>query len=95
MEYVDYTIAGGGMAGLSLAYYLTLEPKLQHESILILDRERKDKNDQAWCFWEAGAGPFEVILFRQWPVVEFYGTTFSGPLNLGDYRYKMLRGIDF
>ncbi len=95
MKHFDYIIAGGGMAGLSLAYYLTLEPKLQRKSILILDRERKDKNDRTWCFWEAGAGPFEAILFRQWPVVEFYGTTFSGPLNLVDYRYKMLRGIDF
>ena len=94
MKKYDYVIAGGGMSGLSLAYYLTQSP-LRDKSILIIDREVKDQNDRTWCFWERGDGPFEPILFRKWNTVDFYGTTFSGPLNIGDYQYKMLRGIDF
>lgn len=82
------------MAGLSLAYYLTQSP-LGNHSILILDREQKDRNDRTWCFWERGDGPFESILFKTWPTVHFHGTTYTGPLDLGEYRYKMLRGIDF
>lgn len=82
------------MAGLSLAYYLTQSP-LRDRSILILDRDQKNRNDRTWCFWERGAGPFESILFRTWDTVSFHGTTHSGPLNLGEYQYKMLRGIDF
>ncbi|MGF7214661.1 lycopene beta-cyclase [Spirosoma lacussanchae] len=94
MKKYDFIIAGGGMAGLSLAYYLTQSP-LGNHSILILDREQKDRNDRTWCFWERGAGPFESILFRTWQTVHFHGTTYTGPLELGEYRYKMLRGIDF
>ncbi|GAB2593783.1 lycopene cyclase family protein [Spirosoma areae] len=94
MKKYDFIIAGGGMAGLSLAYYLTQSP-LRDRSILILDREPKNRNDRTWCFWERDAGPFESILFRTWNTVLFHGTTYSGPLDLGDYRYKMLRGIDF
>ncbi len=82
------------MAGLSLAYYLTQSP-LRDRSILILDREPKNRNDRTWCFWENGAGPFESIMFRRWNTVSFHGTTHAGPLNLGPYQYKLLRGIDF
>lgn len=82
------------MAGLSLAYYLTQSP-LRDRSILILDREQKNRNDRTWCFWENGAGPFESVMFRRWDKVSFHGTTHAGPLDLGSYQYKMLRGIDF
>ncbi|GAB3560106.1 lycopene cyclase family protein [Spirosoma fluminis] len=94
MKKYDFIIAGGGMAGLSLAYYLTQSP-LRDRSILILDREQKNRNDRTWCFWERTAGPFEEILFRTWNGVSFHGPTHAGPLDMGQYRYKMLRGIDF
>ena len=94
MKKYDFIIAGGGMAGLSLAYYMTQSP-LRDRSILILDRDQKNRNDRTWCFWENGAGPFESIMFRRWDTVSFHGTTHAGPLDLGTYQYKMLRGIDF
>lgn len=82
------------MSGLSLAYYLTLS-SLRDRMVLIIDKEVKNNNDRTWCFWERGDGPFEPILYRKWNTVDFYGTTMSGPLNIGAYQYKMLRGIDF
>lgn len=82
------------MAGLSLAYYLSQSP-LRDRSILIIDTETKSRNDRTWCFWEQQEGPFEPILYRKWNTVEFFGTTYSGLLDIGDYQYKMLRGIDF
>ncbi|GAB3950844.1 lycopene cyclase family protein [Spirosoma harenae] len=102
MKKYDFIIAGGGMAGLSLAYYLLQSP-LRDRSILILDREPKNRNDRTWCFWERDSSkkktirsrPFEGILFRTWESISFHGTTYSGPLDMGKYRYKMLRGIDF
>lgn len=102
----DLILAGGGMAGLSLAYYLNNSP-LREKKILIIDREPKEKNDRTWAFWERENGPFEPILFRQWPTVWFHGPRGDGPrgdgtrsgfsekLDLGGYRYKLLRGIDF
>jgi lycopene beta-cyclase len=94
MTKYDYIIAGGGMSGLSLAYYMSLSP-LRDKSILIIDKEVKNQNDRTWSFWERGEGPFEAALFRKWSTVNFYGPTLSGPLNIGEYQYKMLRGIDF
>ncbi len=87
------------MAGLSLAYYLSQSP-LRDRSVLILDRDPKNRNDRTWCFWERdkqepGLNPFQSILFRTWETVNFHGTTYAGPLDMGSYRYKMLRGIDF
>ena len=93
------------MAGLSLAYYLSQSP-LRNRSILILDRELKNRNDRTWCFWERDAGllksgssspasAFESILFRKWMTVSFHSTTYAGSLDMGNYQYKMLRSIDF
>ncbi|MFD1820310.1 lycopene beta-cyclase [Pseudarcicella hirudinis] len=91
----DFIISGGGMAGLSLAYYLH-QSSLRDNSVLIIDRESKDRNDHTWCFWEKEDSVFEEIIFRKWNGVWFHGSNhFSKWLNLGDYQYKMLRGIDF
>ncbi|QJD78950.1 lycopene cyclase family protein [Spirosoma rhododendri] len=94
MKKYDFIIAGGGMAGLSLAYYLT-SSALRDRSILILERDLKNRNDRTWCFWEKETGPFEPILFQKWDTALFYGPGYTGRLGMGGYRYKMLRGIDF
>lgn len=95
MRRYDFIIAGGGMAGLSLAYYLN-QSVLRNKSILIIDKAEKNTNDRTWCFWERGErNPFESIVHRKWQVVDFYEPTFSAPLDLGEYWYKMIRGIDF
>lgn len=91
----QYIIAGGGMAGLSLAFYLD-KSSLRDKKILIIDREEKNVNDHTWCFWEIGVSPFEEIIFKKWKGVWFYGTeNFSQFIDLQDYTYKMIRGIDF
>lgn len=91
----QYIIAGGGMAGLSLAFYLN-NSALCDKKILIIDREVKNKNDRTWCFWETGKSPFEEIIFKKWKGVWFHGTeNFSQLLDLQNYTYKMIRGIDF
>jgi lycopene beta-cyclase len=91
----QYIISGGGMAGLSLAFYLN-KSALRDKKILIIDREEKNVNDHTWCFWETGTSPFEDIIFRKWKGVWFHGTeNFSQFLDLQDYTYKMIRAIDF
>jgi len=92
----DYIIAGGGLAGLSLAFYMN-QSVLRNKQILIIDKDRKDKNDHTWCFWETDReNPFDPIIFRRWSEVGFYGSGgFEKKLDLGDYNYKWIRGIDF
>lgn len=94
MEKFDLIIAGAGCAGLSLAYHLSQSP-LQNKSVLLIDKAPKTQNDRTWCFWESGPNPFENLVYRQWPVADFYGTDFHTTLNLAPYQYKMIRGIDF
>lgn len=91
----DYIIAGGGMAGLSLAFYLN-QSTLRDKKILIIDREIKNQNDHTWCFWEENESPFESIVYRKWKSVWFHGTNdFSEFLGLEKYAYKMIRAVDF
>jgi lycopene beta-cyclase len=91
----NYVIAGGGMAGLSLAFYLN-QSSLRDKSILIIDRDVKNTNDHTWCFWEKGQSPFEEIIAQKWKGVWFHGTdNFSQFLDIEEYTYKMIRGIDF
>jgi len=91
----DYIICGGGMSGLSLAYQLSIS-KLSEKKILIIDPERKTKNDRTWAFWEKIDNPFDQILYKSWnkvKIVDSHKT--KKTYNLGEYRYKLLRGIDF
>jgi lycopene beta-cyclase len=96
MKRYDYIIAGGGLAGLSLAYYMN-QSVLRNKSILIIDKEEKKKNDRTWCFWEKiGESSFDPVVFRRWNEVYFYGSNgFEKKLNLGSYNYKWIKGIDF
>ncbi|MEA5258904.1 lycopene cyclase family protein [Arcicella aquatica] len=91
----QYIIAGGGMAGLSLAFYLN-KSLLKNESILIIDRDVKQANDHTWCFWEKEVSPFEDIIYRKWNGLWFYGKEdFARFMDIEEYTYKMLRGEDF
>ncbi|MFT6204387.1 MAG: lycopene beta-cyclase [Spirosomataceae bacterium] len=95
MKHYDYVICGGGMSGLSLAYYL-INSKLKDKQILIIEPVEKDKNDRTWAFWEKGANPFEAIVYKKWDSVNFYNTDGEKQhLDIGEYRYKVIRGIDF
>ena len=63
---------------------------------MVIDREIKTKNDRTWCFWEQEAGFFEDIVYRKWNEVFFKTTGIDSiPLGMGNYQYKMIRGIDF
>ncbi|MBP6385519.1 MAG: lycopene cyclase [Pseudarcicella sp.] len=91
----DYIIAGGGMSGLSLGYYLS-KSSLKDKTILIIDKDAKNKNDHTWCFWEKDGNTFDEIVFKRWNKIWFHGTNnFSEVLELDNYEYKMIKGIDF
>lgn len=91
----DYIIVGAGAAGLMLADAMGADSYFEDKSILLLDKDAKNKNDRTWCFWERGAGRFDDILYRTWSHIYFGGQEFSNRLNIAPYRYKMVQGIDF
>lgn len=91
----DYIFTGGGCAALSLLIRMIQSGKFADKKILLIDKEPKTTNDRTWCFWENGNGLFDEIVYMKWPVVNFYSDTFSAPLEIAPYQYKMIRGIDF
>lgn len=90
-----FIICGGGMSGLSLAYYLQ-NSKLGNKPIFIIEPQEKNKNDRTWAFWESKEGTFEDILYKKWNTVNFRDASNRiQKLDIGNYQYKLLRGIDF
>jgi lycopene beta-cyclase len=91
----DYVITGAGCAGLSLLMRMVRSGRFADKKILLIDRERKTKNDRTWCFWEKKKDFFEEIVFRKWKALDFWSDDFSATLDISPYEYKMIRGIDF
>lgn len=58
-----YIIAGGGMSGLSLAYYLA-ESSLPYESVLIIDQGSEAL--KTWCYWSDESHPFDAYAEHTW-----------------------------
>lgn len=96
-ETFDYIIAGGGLAGLSLAHRIN-RSTLRDRRLLIIDREEKSSNDHTWCFWSDTDSGFEDIVFHRWKKLGFHGASGNYiPLDLGaeGFEYKMVRAEDF
>jgi lycopene beta-cyclase len=94
METYDFIMAGGGLAGLSLAYQLHTGP-FADRSILIIDNVMKTENDRTWCCWTREPLPFDHLVSHRWDRIGFYSSAFSSDIDLAPYAYQMIRGIDF
>lgn len=91
----DYVIAGGGCAGMSLAFQFCQRQGLRDKKILIVDKVHKSKNDRTWCYWEKTPGPFESIVHRRWENAWFHGPNWSKLLDLKPFSYKMIQADRF
>ena len=91
----DYLIVGGGAAGLSLAYHMAQEPRLANKRVLLIEPEAKEQNDRTWSFWADGPGPFDGIVAHEWRKIAFRSPGFEQVIDLGDYRYKTINGLDY
>lgn len=91
----DYIIVGAGAAGLNLALAMNDDAFFEDKSILILDKEEKNKNDRTWSFWETGSGKWDALVSKTWNKgkVRANGETIN--LNLRKYQYKTLRSSSF
>ncbi|WP_345113057.1 lycopene cyclase family protein [Hymenobacter algoricola] len=91
----DYLIAGGGAAGLSLAYHLAREPRLRDKRVLLVEPAAKDQNDRTWSFWADAPTLFDPIVAHEWTQLAFRSPQFERVFELTRHRYKMIRGLDF
>ena len=91
----DFVFLGAGCASLSLLMRMIKSGKFEDKKILLIDKDRKEKNDRTWCYWETKDGFFEEIVYKRWPVIRFISDDLDKELDISPYVYKMVRGIDF
>jgi lycopene beta-cyclase len=91
----DYVLVGGGAAGLSLAYHIAQEPRLADKRVLLIEPEAKDQNDRTWSYWADEPGPFDGLAVGEWDKIAFRSPGFERIFDLGQYRYRTIRGLDF
>jgi lycopene beta-cyclase len=90
-----YIIAGAGLSGLSLALELARRPAFQHKKILLIDKDKKDKNDRTWCFWAKPDEDLPNMTLKTWKYCHFYGENYDKKMDIAPYNYRMIRGLDF
>jgi lycopene beta-cyclase len=91
----DYVLVGGGAAGLSLAYHLARAPNLATKRVLLIEPEAKDQNDRTWSFWADEPTLFDELAVGEWSKIAFRSPGFEQVFDLGTYRYRTIRGLDF
>ena len=66
MKEFDYIILGAGCAGLSLAYELDINKKLNNKTLAIVETRDKYKRDKTWSFWKVSSHNFEDCIKKSW-----------------------------
>ena len=89
----DVILAGGGAAGLSLAYQL--RRAFPNIAMLIVDEEVKNQNDHTWCYWSTTPSYVDTLAYRTWDRLAVYTPNAILHHDLAPYRYHMVRAIDF
>lgn len=94
MTMYDMILAGGGVAGLSLAYHLVQGP-FYDARILLVDRSFSKRSNHALSFWTAGTTPYEPVVAHTWRRLKVAGPEFEKEAPLGDLRYQTVGAVDF
>ena len=86
----DFILAGGGMAGLSFAYYLA-QSSLSSRRILIIDRGIR--NEQTFCYWNSDSGEFDFLAEKSWDSLYFHSARPSSlKIAIEPYSYRKING---
>ena len=93
MRAYDFVIAGGGLAGLSLACHIVRSP-LCGASMLIVDRNAAAIMGRSWSYWTQQPTPFDPIVAHAWNALHIAGPAGEKTLNLPGWRYELVRGAD-
>ncbi len=93
MPAYDFVIAGGGLAGLSLACHLALSP-LGGGSILIVDRQPNRIQNRSWSYWTDQPTIFDSAVCARWSQLQVAGPAFSKRIPLPGWRYELMHGHD-
>ncbi|MEZ4767951.1 MAG: lycopene cyclase family protein [Caldilineales bacterium] len=94
MKHYDFVIAGGGLAGLSLACRLA-RSTLRSRPILVIDHADRSQHDRTFSFWSQEPDLFDSAVSHSWHKLRVAGRDGDRCLDLGAYSYHTMRGGDF
>ena len=83
MKEFSYIIIGGGCAGLSLAYELQLNKKLENKTLAIIEPRTHYKRDKTWSFWKVYDHNFDDCVIKRW-----YNFTINYPSESQELKTK-------
>ena len=86
MKEFDYIILGGGCAGLSLAYELNINKKLNDKTLAIVETRDEYKRDKTWSFWKVTDHNFDDCVIKSW-------NNFSSNLSVNSSSYNYCKPI--
>jgi lycopene beta-cyclase len=86
-----FILAGGGMAGLSLAYYLHVS-KIEFDSMLIIDQAIKNTRDKTWCYWSDQVETFDACVEHQWDQLWFHSfNNQNDKFSIAPFSYRKIQ----
>jgi len=91
MRSYDFVMAGGGLAGLSLACHLT-RSALGAGSLLIVDRQPAALENRTWSYWTDQPTIFDPVVYHRWSQVAVTSPAITKLILLPGDRYEMIRG---
>ncbi|MCS0603032.1 lycopene cyclase family protein [Streptomyces sp. LP11] len=94
----DVAVVGAGAAGLSLALRLAAPPAAGRAVTAVLLAAPPGPlraPRRTWCWWEAGAGPYDAALTACWDRLRVRSGDRTVRAGIAPLRYKMLRSEAF
>ena len=90
MKEFDYIIIGGGCAGLSLAYELEINDKLNEKTLAIVETRKEYKRDKTWSFWKVFDHNFEDCVIKSWNNFTINTSESSNELTNKKFPYQSI-----
>ena len=90
MKEFNYTIVGGGCAGLSLAYELEIYKKLSNKTLAIIEPRLEYKKDKTWSFWKVSPHNFDDCVKKSWRNFSINIPNKTKYLKCNDYPYQSI-----
>jgi len=90
MKNFDYTIIGGGCAGLSLAYELDIHKKLNGKTLAIIEPRLEYKKDKTWSFWKVSPHNFDDCIKKSWQTFSINIPNKTKYLECSNYPYQSI-----
>ena len=90
MKEFDYIIIGGGCAGLTLAYELDVNSKLEKKTLAIIEPRTEYKRDKTWSFWRVIDHRFDDCVIKSWNNFSIYTTSSAHKFKTKNFPYQSI-----